>query len=208
MNVEKESGMVDFNGRVGRGFFVLYFLIFETLLWALAIVQFSGAVKSGFLNALIVLAAFLLQYPQVATSVRRCHDLGKSGVLVWWYLTPLSRYVLFIYLALSKGQSQPNKYGDEATSRLFGSKGIEASTSKKVSIQQASVASLETSTGSPLSMTPASITKETEVLPRSSAGSGHDAVVARLSQLKDLHDRGLITSAVYSEAQKEALNLG
>lgn len=196
--------MVDFNGRVGRGFFVLYFLIFEVLLWALALLQVFGNIQSKFLYALIVLAGFIVQYPQVAAGVRRCHDLGKSGMLVWWSVLFIPKYILFFYLAFKKGQDQPNQYGDRATPGLFAPKKTDTETTRPTvkRLEAASATSLANST-SPSG----SIAGGTGATNKASHAGGDNDVVARLSQLKDLYDKGLITSTVYSEAQKEALKL-
>ena len=50
--------------------------------------------------------------PSIAVSVRRLHDLGKSGV---WFLInfiPFIGAIWFLILTCMEGQSKPNKWGE------------------------------------------------------------------------------------------------
>lgn len=59
---------------------------------------------SFLLQGLIILALFL---PFLAVSVRRMHDIGKSG---WWIFVPVANF----FLSLKKSDEGENKYGEPA----------------------------------------------------------------------------------------------
>jgi uncharacterized membrane protein YhaH (DUF805 family) len=67
----------------------------------------------------IALLALLL--PFLSVSVRRLHDLGKSG---WWLLIAIIPIVNFIGIfviivfTLIEGEEQPNQYGEVPTNTL------------------------------------------------------------------------------------------
>ena len=68
------------------------------------------------------LIAFLaLLLPTVSVSVRRLHDIGKSG---WWILLAIIPIVNFIGIfvilvfTLMEGEKQPNQYGKVPTNTI------------------------------------------------------------------------------------------
>jgi uncharacterized membrane protein YhaH (DUF805 family) len=67
----------------------------------------------------IALLALLL--PSLSVSVRRLHDLGKSG---WWLLIAIIPIVNFIGIfvilvfTLMEGEKQPNQYGEVPTNTI------------------------------------------------------------------------------------------
>ena len=67
----------------------------------------------------IALLALLL--PSIGVSVRRLHDLGKSG---WWLLIAIIPIVNFIGIfvilvfTLMEGEKQPNQYGEVPTNTI------------------------------------------------------------------------------------------
>ena len=57
------------------------------------------------------LLTIVLILPSLSVSVRRLHDVGRSG---WWVcipLVPILGILLFIYWALKPGEDGSNKYG-------------------------------------------------------------------------------------------------
>jgi uncharacterized membrane protein YhaH (DUF805 family) len=85
----------------GKG--LVYFLLF---------LMFGGS----FIDPLVVLIVNCSLILFISGSIRRLHDLGKSG---WWYLLlftsmifiPLFPLVL-LYLIFKEGEKQTNKWGD------------------------------------------------------------------------------------------------
>lgn len=98
---------VDFQGRSPRSefwWFYLAFIIFYVLVIILAaIAPILGIIGLGLL-------AFII--PMLAVSIRRLHDLDKSG---WWYLIgfiPLAGLILLYWFCL-KGTEGDNRFGPD-----------------------------------------------------------------------------------------------
>jgi len=107
----------DFSGRAGRREYWMYALFYAIVAIAVYVVfGIVGAAAardgSGFaLGGLgVTLLSLALILPSLAVTVRRLHDIGRSG---WWWLIgfiPFGSLVLFIFTVLD---SQPgdNPYG-------------------------------------------------------------------------------------------------
>ena len=92
----------DFNGRASRSEFWWFFL-------AQLIVFLISSVVASVLYLVAVVALFL---PGLGASVRRLHDIGKSG---WWILVgfiPLIGWIILIYWAVQPGEPNANAYGE------------------------------------------------------------------------------------------------
>jgi len=102
--------LFSFDGRIGRG-----------VLWGISIPSailgaVAWSVAMGVANPLVMLLALMLALATMvvgtATSVKRWHDRGKSGV---WYFISLIPIVgpiwAFIELGFLPGEPGPNKYG-------------------------------------------------------------------------------------------------
>lgn len=101
------SKYADFKGRATLGEYWLFvlanfviFLPFNILGHISSIFLFIGGIIS---------LAFVI--PSIAVSVRRMHDIGKSG---WWLLInliPLAGVIIWILNAVKPGEPGPNRYG-------------------------------------------------------------------------------------------------
>lgn len=95
---------IEFSGRAPRSeywWFLLFAVIVNMLLEVLGIDLVS----------FVVSAALLI--PSIAVTVRRFHDIGKSG---WWILTlliPLLNLILILIWFTRKGESGANAYGPD-----------------------------------------------------------------------------------------------
>ncbi|MFD9333199.1 DUF805 domain-containing protein [Streptomyces sp. NPDC060028] len=97
----------DFSGRARRQEYWMYTLFTVGIVIVLAIIDFSLDTYPLFVG-LYVLATFL---PSLAVTVRRLHDIGKSG---WWYFigaVPFIGGIWLLVLTATEGQAQPNEYG-------------------------------------------------------------------------------------------------
>lgn len=96
---------VDFDGRARRSEF-WYFVLFNLLFTALFTIigNFIGFERLGNLASLVT---FL---PGLAVSVRRLHDVGKSGWFVLLVFVPLIQLYL-LYLDVQDSQPGDNQYG-------------------------------------------------------------------------------------------------
>lgn len=105
----------DFNGRASRSeywwFALLYFLVLMAVMVLTGgMMDESGGFSTiGLIAFLLVVAVFFV--PSLAVSVRRLHDIDKSG---WWYLISLVPYVggLILLVLMVLPPKEPNRFGD------------------------------------------------------------------------------------------------
>lgn len=100
---------VDFSSRSTRPQFWWWILWSVLINIASGIVDLSlGMGEAGPINILTSLAMFL---PTLAVSIRRLHDIGRSG---WWYLivlVPLVGWIVLIVFFCTKPQEEGNQWG-------------------------------------------------------------------------------------------------
>ena len=111
----------DFSGRASRSeywFFTLFLTLISIPLFIIllsSVALSDGAsdsmpISSKISLVILMLFAFAIIIPSLAITVRRLHDVGRSG---WWYLitlVPLGGLVLFIFTLL-ESESGRNKWG-------------------------------------------------------------------------------------------------
>ncbi|MDR0814938.1 MAG: DUF805 domain-containing protein [Bacteroidales bacterium] len=97
----------DFSGRARRKefwMFVLFNLLAGIVLGILSLIPVLGIILYvGYMLAIIV--------PVLALTVRRLHDVGRSG---WWYfigLIPLVGSIILLVWSCTNSQSGDNKWG-------------------------------------------------------------------------------------------------
>ncbi|QZE15389.1 DUF805 domain-containing protein [Halosquirtibacter laminarini] len=93
-----------FNGRAGRREYWM-FILFNM------IVSFLISFINPILGYIYSVAVII---PGLAVSVRRLHDLGKSG---WFYLLcliPIVGWIILIVWFATKGEEGENQYGESA----------------------------------------------------------------------------------------------
>ncbi|MBD2768960.1 DUF805 domain-containing protein [Hymenobacter sp. BT664] len=92
----------DFNGRARRAEF-WYFMLFNAIISS--VLGYIGALifNTAWLSNLYSLVVFI---PGTAVSIRRMHDVGKSG---WFILIPIYNLIL----AATEGTRGPNEYGPD-----------------------------------------------------------------------------------------------
>ena len=112
-----------FSGRSRRKeywYFVLFNIIVSIVLAGIDALlgTFSSASNIGLLSGIYSLAVLI---PTLAVSVRRLHDIDRSG---WWILiglVPLIGAIVLLVFALLEGTPGSNRYGPnpkEATARV------------------------------------------------------------------------------------------
>jgi len=101
-----------FSGRAQRAEYWYFMLFFIVIIFALAIIDnilgtFNNDIDMGLLSGIFLLSHLL---PSIAVSIRRVHDINKTG---WWYLiniVPLVGPIVFlIFTVLDSKES--NQYG-------------------------------------------------------------------------------------------------
>ena len=98
----------EFNGRARRREFWMFFLanvIAGTLVGIIA-----GIIRVPFLSMLYSLAVIV---PNIAISIRRMHDINKSGFWILVGIIPLVGWIWFIILAVQEGAKGSNAYGPD-----------------------------------------------------------------------------------------------
>ena len=107
---------VDFKGRAGRRefwYFTLFYLIIAVILGIIDSLVFgsvseNGTPSAGVLGSIFSLALLL---PSLGISIRRLHDIGKSG---WWLLiglVPLIGCIVLLIFYIKDSQPGTNQYG-------------------------------------------------------------------------------------------------
>ena len=101
---------VNFTGRARRKeywMFVLFNLIFALIL------GFVNGLIFGETPVLPIIYMLFIILPAIAVSIRRLHDIGKSG---WWYLiqlVPLVGSIWLLVLTVTAGNVGENQYGPD-----------------------------------------------------------------------------------------------
>ena len=101
---------VGFSGRARRKEYWMFYLMNVIIALGLGIITVVAMDGSPILSTLYSLFIFL---PALAVSIRRLHDIGKSG---WWYLivfVPLIGWIWLIVLLVTEGDSGENQYGPD-----------------------------------------------------------------------------------------------
>ena len=101
----------EFTGRARRKEFWMFTLIHLIITYGLIIV--GGVFELGFVSIIAGIYIIGTIVPNLAVSVRRLHDTGKSG---WWILisfVPFIGGIWFLVLAATEGDSGANAYGPD-----------------------------------------------------------------------------------------------
>lgn len=106
----------DFRGRARRReywMFVLFNLLFYILGWSLVITGIYAGLPifTVIMFVLLGLYSLLMLIPNLAVVVRRLHDVGQSGFMVFIVLIPLIGILWFIILLLTDSQPNENEWG-------------------------------------------------------------------------------------------------
>jgi uncharacterized membrane protein YhaH (DUF805 family) len=105
---------VGFEGRARRKEYWMYTLFtIIALVVAMVLDNMFGLASEGGIGPLYALYALATFLPGLAVSVRRLHDIGKSG---WWILIgliPLIGAIVLIVWAVTEGTRGSNAYGED-----------------------------------------------------------------------------------------------
>ena len=117
----------DFRGRARRkefwSWFLFVWIVLLVLMYLDSALNLGGTattyregnsvgfnMSGGLLTALFGLATLI---PNLAVSVRRLHDCGKSGWFLLFGLIPLFGWAYLLYLYVQPGMEGPNAYGPD-----------------------------------------------------------------------------------------------
>ncbi len=97
-----------FTGRARRAEY-WYFVLFSAL--AATAVGFLGEFLAPDFLPLDTIYAVGVLLPSIAVSVRRLHDIGKSGWNLLWSLLPVVGIIILLIFAVKDSDEGDNKYG-------------------------------------------------------------------------------------------------
>ena len=106
------------DGRISRGEYIKKFLfllvsIIPLLIIFVFLIEFLGDFVEGILTLLFGIIMVLINISYLMLSIRRLHDLNKSGWLILIAIVPLIDIAFFIYLLACPGTRGNNDYGPE-----------------------------------------------------------------------------------------------
>ena len=96
----------DFNGRARRKEYWMF--TFLNMIFAFGSVLIDSMIGNPIFYIIYVLAMFI---PGLAVSVRRLHDVGKSGWMILITLVPLIGAIWLIVLMVTDSNPAENQYG-------------------------------------------------------------------------------------------------
>ena len=109
------------DGRISRGeyikkFLFLLFSIIPLIIIFVFLVEFLGDFVEDILTLLLGIIGVFINISFLMLSIRRLHDLNKSGWLILVAVVPLIDIAFFIYLLACQGTSGSNDFGPEPES--------------------------------------------------------------------------------------------
>lgn len=101
------SNYVNFKGRARRREFWHFFLANFITYLVLSVVEVELGIAYYLTTAFLV----FIFIPTISVTVRRFHDLGKSGKWALLYFLFIIGAVMIMYYAVQEGDEGPNKFG-------------------------------------------------------------------------------------------------
>ena len=106
--------LVSSDGRIGRR--RLYFNIAVTWLPLVLFIMLENAGVALFENKVaapfIFIYMVLLLWSFVTTCIKRCHDLGWSGLRLFLFFIPIANGFLMLFIFFSSGEKKANDWGE------------------------------------------------------------------------------------------------
>lgn len=107
LNVLKKYDV--FIGRSTRTEFWIFTFIDALIVAILSLITLNSVNISG---ALILIYQLAVLCPKIAVTIRRLHDIDKSGFWTILYFIPMLNMLLLLFLLL-KGTNGPNRFGED-----------------------------------------------------------------------------------------------
>ena len=104
----------DFKGRSRRKeywMFTLFNFIFAIITMVIDNVIGTANLETGY-GIVYITYSILIFIPGIAVAVRRLHDVGKSGIMLFISLIPLVGAIWLLILFCTDSQNETNKWGD------------------------------------------------------------------------------------------------
>lgn len=104
----------DFNGRATRKEYWMIFIFHILLNISVTILSFNS------LASLMTLYGLAILLPSVSLSIRRLHDINKSGWYLFVLFIPLAGIVWGVWLLAKEGDSEENSFGPAVLDKVEG----------------------------------------------------------------------------------------
>lgn len=101
-----------FQGRARRSEY-WYWCLFNILVdFVLIAIDYSAyLVVWGDVGILTTLFSLVVLVPNIAVTVRRLHDIGRSGWWYWIYFVPVLGFIVLLVFCVTDSKPEENKYG-------------------------------------------------------------------------------------------------
>jgi uncharacterized membrane protein YhaH (DUF805 family) len=107
--IEVLKNYANFHGRARRKEYWMFYL-FNFLI--IGVILFLGeASNSDFMAALLVIYYLFILVPSLSVTVRRLHDIGKSGWMVLINFVPLIGGIILLIFTCMDSEPNDNQYG-------------------------------------------------------------------------------------------------
>lgn len=108
------SKYATFTGRARRSEYWWFCLFYAVVLIAAMILDNAMGLNFDYsfygpIYSIVGLAFFI---PSLAVTIRRLHDIGKSGWNILWGIIPIIGAIILLVWAVTDSQVGPNRYGD------------------------------------------------------------------------------------------------
>lgn len=103
-----------FKGRARRSEYWWFILFYCLVLIAAALLDnlFGITIERTFYGAIYCIAALVLFLPNLTVTVRRLHDINKSGWNILWGFIPLIGAILLLVWCCQDSKAEANQYGE------------------------------------------------------------------------------------------------
>ncbi|MCS5423024.1 MULTISPECIES: DUF805 domain-containing protein [Psychrilyobacter] len=106
----------DFDGRSDRREYWMFVLVNFAISMALLTIDQLISPGNEVLSGIYSLFIFI---PGIAVTIRRLHDIGKSGWMQLVILIPLIGWIWFLVLMVNEGEAGRNQYGESLRQTRF-----------------------------------------------------------------------------------------
>ncbi|WP_439183191.1 DUF805 domain-containing protein [Carboxylicivirga taeanensis] len=104
----------DFSGRARRKEYWMFVVFYALFSFAAAIIDGLLISMAGiYFTPVLTLFALSMVIPTLAVSVRRMHDIGKSGAMILVSFIPIIGGIWFLIMAATEGTAGENQYGQD-----------------------------------------------------------------------------------------------
>ena len=101
--------LFSYKGRINRGTYGLYWLIYGILVSFLILVE-----SIAYITPVGLLGTMLL-YTTIPVTVKRLHDVDKPGKYLFWLMVPIAGIIYMLILLWTPGTFRENRYGETAS---------------------------------------------------------------------------------------------